>query len=102
MTTTPTLKATLYSLPDGATSTITITDVDPAEVEFFKHRPVSTEVLRNGQRVLYASSHAQDDDGFIEITCVVTGTVREGLKTLRSMTENIEALYAQHEEYPSC
>lgn len=90
-----TITATLFSLPDGRKSIITITECDAEEADFFSTRPVSLEQLTTGEIVVYALSNAEnpDDDGErIEVIYIAPQgqPCREALRHLRTETECIE------------
>lgn len=86
------LKATLYTLPNGAQSEINVQNIEPEDAAFFNDNgfEVSMETLRDGKFVLYSTTGVEDEDGeeIEEIYIVPDGEeCQVSMKKLRELVE---------------
>lgn len=87
-----TLTATVYTLPNGAKSTITVTKINPDDAAWFKAHEVdiSMEQLRDGEFAIYGGLDEDEDGEPIEMIELAKG---------RSAEETFAALRKQCQDY---
>lgn len=89
------ITVTLFIPPDGTQSEAVIRDIDAEDADFFNENSVkiSMEQIMTGEAVIYADYGMLDEDGDpVEEMVMVdmnTTTVREALKGLRMLVENM-------------
>lgn len=87
------LSATLYTLPNGAQTTIDVKHIEPEDAAFFNDNgfEVSMETLRDGNFVIYSTTGVEDEDGeeIEELYIVPEGEeCQVSMKKLRRLVEN--------------